>query len=117
MFDIGPEKLLIIFGAVMLFLGPKEIPAAARTVSKLMRQLRSVQDTLKSELSSVMQIPTDLISGTRLDSQPASSRPAIREPDEYEPDDDYDDVNVDVESREIVDESEPGFGPGPTSFS
>jgi Sec-independent protein translocase protein TatA len=53
MFDIGPDKLAVIFGAALLFLGPKELPALARKIGELRRQLRTMQDTLRSELSSM----------------------------------------------------------------
>jgi Sec-independent protein translocase protein TatA len=54
MFDLGPEKIMVILAAVCLFVGPKEIPAAARKIGAVMRQLRSWQDTLRAEVSSVL---------------------------------------------------------------
>jgi Sec-independent protein translocase protein TatA len=96
MFDIGPEKLLFIFAAVLLFLGPKEIPAAARTLGKFRQQLRSVQDTLRTELSSVLEVPSSSTSTTKPPAEPAST---------------------DVESRSIVEVNDSGFEPGPTSFN
>ena len=56
MFDVGPEKILVILAAVCLFVGPKEIPAAARKIGAVMRQLRSWQDTLRAEVSSALAI-------------------------------------------------------------
>ena len=60
MFDIGPEKLAIIFGAVLLFLGPKELPALARKIDELRRQLRSFQETLRSEVNRMTDLTTNL---------------------------------------------------------
>ena len=54
MFDLGPEKIMVILAAVCLFVGPKEIPGAARKIGAVMRQLRSWQDTLRAEVSSVL---------------------------------------------------------------
>jgi Sec-independent protein translocase protein TatA len=56
MFDVGPEKIMVILAAVCLFVGPKEIPTAARKIGAVMRQLRSWQDTLRAEVSSVLAI-------------------------------------------------------------
>ena len=56
MFDLGPEKIMTILVAVCIFLGPKEIPAAARRIGAVTRQLRSWQDTLRAEVSSALSI-------------------------------------------------------------
>ena len=57
MFELGPDKLVIIVVAVLIFLGPKEIPAVVRTIRKWQRQVQSFRDTLKSELGSVLELP------------------------------------------------------------
>ena len=59
MFDIGPEKLLVLFAVVVVFLGPKEIPGVARTIGSWLRHLRSLQDTLRTELGSALALSTD----------------------------------------------------------
>jgi Tat protein translocase TatB subunit len=58
MFDIGPEKLLIILAVVFIVLGPKELPSAARRIGEAMRQLRSLQDRVRSELNAVIEPPS-----------------------------------------------------------
>jgi TatA/E family protein of Tat protein translocase len=40
MFDIGPEKLLIILAVALLVVGPKRIPEMARSLGRSMRALR-----------------------------------------------------------------------------
>jgi Tat protein translocase TatB subunit len=54
MFDLGPEKLLIILAVVFIVLGPKELPGAARKLGEVMHQLRSLQDRVRSELNSAL---------------------------------------------------------------
>ena len=61
MFDLGPEKIMTILVAVCIFLGPKEIPAAARRIGAVTRQLRSWQDTLRAEVSSALNIDDELL--------------------------------------------------------
>ena len=109
MFDIGPEKLMFIFAAVLLFLGPKEIPAAARTLGKFRQQLRSVQDTIRTELSSVLEVPSS--STTSSPSSPSTTATASTANPPAEP------PSGDVESRAIVELHDSGFEPGPTSFN
>ena len=57
MFDLGPDKLVIVAVVVMIFLGPKEIPAVIRTIRKWQRQVQSFRDTIKHELGSVLEPP------------------------------------------------------------
>jgi sec-independent protein translocase protein TatA len=40
MFDIGPEKLLIILAVALLVVGPKRIPEIARSLGRSMHSLR-----------------------------------------------------------------------------
>jgi sec-independent protein translocase protein TatB len=58
MFDLGPDKLVFILLAVLVFLGPKELPAIVRTIGKWRRQVRSFQDTLRTEIGSVFELPS-----------------------------------------------------------
>jgi sec-independent protein translocase protein TatB len=57
MFELGPDKLVFILLAVLVFLGPKELPAIVRTIGKWRRQVRSFQDTLRTEIGSVFELP------------------------------------------------------------
>ena len=40
MFDIGPDKLLIILAVALLVVGPKRIPEIARSLGRSMRAVR-----------------------------------------------------------------------------
>jgi Sec-independent protein translocase protein TatA len=73
MFELGPDKLVIIVVAVLIFLGPKEIPAAVRTLRKWQRQVQSFRDTIKSEIGSVLELPRGGQSTPR--QPPASGNP------------------------------------------
>ncbi len=94
MFELGPDKILIILAAAFIFLGPKELPAAARKIGAAMRQLRALQDTLSTEVGAALDVPTD------------SSAPAARS---SEPDADHTTSGTGAEA--------PGFPGGPSSFS
>jgi Sec-independent protein translocase protein TatA len=56
MFELGPDKLVFVLLAVLIFLGPKELPAMIRTISKWRRQVRSFQDTIRTEIGSVLDL-------------------------------------------------------------
>jgi Sec-independent protein translocase protein TatA len=73
MFDLGPDKILVILVALFIFLGPKELPAAARTIGEGMRKLRALQDTVRSELGAAIDVPTDHAAPAELPSEPDTS--------------------------------------------
>jgi TatA/E family protein of Tat protein translocase len=50
----APEILFILFVALLVF-GPQRLPEIGRQVGGAMRELRRMQDSVKSELHSVMQ--------------------------------------------------------------
>ena len=58
MFEIGPEKIMVILAVVLIFLSPKELPGAARKISAGKRKVRSLQEDLRAELGSVLELPT-----------------------------------------------------------
>ena len=50
MFELGPEKIMVLLAVAVIMLGPKELPTIARTLGTALRQVRSLQDTLRAEL-------------------------------------------------------------------
>jgi Sec-independent protein translocase protein TatA len=95
-FELGPEKLFLVLAAVFIFLGPKELPAAARKVGEMMRYLRSFQETLRTEVSGVLDPPHTVISG--------ANEPGAHDSDH------------DVPPAQELEHDEPGFV-GPSSFN
>jgi len=55
-FDLGPDKILMVLAVACICLGPKELPAAARRIGQIVRQVRSWQDQLRAELESVVHL-------------------------------------------------------------
>jgi sec-independent protein translocase protein TatA len=49
MFDIGPEKVLMILAVALVFLGPKKIPEVARSLGKGLREFRRAQSEVRDE--------------------------------------------------------------------
>ena len=54
MFDIGPEKILVVLVIALVFLGPERLPDMARQIGSAYRQLRGVQDTIHTEIRSAL---------------------------------------------------------------
>ncbi len=65
MFDIGPEKLLLILGIAMVILGPRKLPEMARSLGRGLREFRRASSGIRDELSDEER------------SQPGEARPAI----------------------------------------
>jgi len=49
-FDIGPEKLLIVLGLALIIFGPGKIPEMAKSMGKGLREFRKAQSDIREEL-------------------------------------------------------------------
>lgn len=86
--NLGAPEVVVILLVALLVFGPQKLPEVARQVGGAMRQLRQMQDTVKSELRTVMaeeeqqprysdrQRPPDTPPAP-----PAPATPALQEPD------------------------------------
>ncbi len=55
MFGIGLGEMLIIFLVALLAFGPEKLPSIARSIAKLLAQLRSAQNELRYTLMNAEQ--------------------------------------------------------------
>ena len=111
--NVGAPEVLVILLVALLVFGPHKLPEVARQVGGAMRELRRMQDSVKAELRTVMDV--DATAPTYSSPPPpppdstASAAPALEEPD-----------HTDVPTPHIEDDvtpSDAGFeGPG-GSFS
>jgi sec-independent protein translocase protein TatB len=60
-FDLSPEKLLLIGIIALLVLGPDRLPGAARSLGRLVHQLRAMSGNLQSEMSDALAEPRKII--------------------------------------------------------
>jgi Tat protein translocase TatB subunit len=49
-FDIGPEKLLMVLVIALIFLGPQKLPEIARSLGKGLREIRQAGQAARDEL-------------------------------------------------------------------
>jgi TatA/E family protein of Tat protein translocase len=104
--NLGPAEIIVILVVALVVFGPRRLPEVGRQVGGALRELRKVQDSVRSEINSVIND----------DDTAVRRRPPIRD---AEPDDDHDEPVVPDEPavppplRRLDD---PDHGP-PGSFS
>lgn len=52
--SIGPAEILVILVVALIVFGPKKLPEVGRQVGAAMRELRRMQDAVRSELDGVL---------------------------------------------------------------
>jgi sec-independent protein translocase protein TatA len=52
--NIGPAEILVVLVLALIVFGPKRLPEVGRQVGRAVRELRRMQDTMRSELDGVM---------------------------------------------------------------
>ena len=60
--QLGPAEILVVFVVALLVFGPKRLPEVGRQVGRGLRELRKVQETVRTELNEI--IHADESSGT-----------------------------------------------------
>jgi sec-independent protein translocase protein TatB len=61
-FNVGPEKLLLLFVIALLVLGPTKLPDAARQLGKALGEFRKVSGRLQDEVRDALADPKDALS-------------------------------------------------------
>jgi sec-independent protein translocase protein TatB len=61
-FNIGPEKLLLLFIIALIVLGPSKLPDAARSLGKALGEFRRVSGRLQNEVRDALADPKDALS-------------------------------------------------------
>lgn len=59
MFGVSFSELLVIMGAILIFLGPEKLPDAAITLGKIMGQLKRQSDAIRKEFYNSVYKPAD----------------------------------------------------------
>ncbi len=60
--QVGPAEILVIMVIALLVFGPKRLPEVGRQVGRGLRELKRLQDTVRSEINDV--IHSDEVAGT-----------------------------------------------------
>ncbi|MGQ9655538.1 MAG: Sec-independent protein translocase subunit TatA/TatB [Thermodesulfobacteriota bacterium] len=51
MFDLGFQEIIIVLAVALIFIGPKHLPAVARTLGRAMGELRRAGDELRAQIN------------------------------------------------------------------
>jgi sec-independent protein translocase protein TatB len=76
-FDLSPEKLLLIGVIALMVMGPDRLPKAARTLGRTLHQLRSLSGSLQTELNDALAEPRQALNDVVGDLGLPSSIPKI----------------------------------------
>jgi len=95
--SLGPAEILVVILVALLVFGPHRLPEVARQVGKGVRELRKLQETVRSELDGVLhgddepEPPTAEAAPETASPPPSSAvsipptRPAPRAPSRFRP--------------------------------
>lgn len=81
MFNIGPMELMLILLVALIVVGPKRLPEVGRTIGKSLREIRKVQDEVKS----TMRFDLDDEKPRARPAPRAATKPAVRPSASAEP--------------------------------
>jgi sec-independent protein translocase protein TatA len=72
LFDVGGQELIVIFFAILLFLGPKKLPELARALGKAKSEFNKASREFQDEIERAAQLP---------DSHSSSDAPKLQAPE------------------------------------
>jgi len=79
--NLGPLEILVVLVVALLVFGPKRLPEVGKQVGAALREIRKVQDTVRSEVNAVIQA-----SPAPRAAKPARLSQSQAEPDTADPD-------------------------------
>ncbi len=78
MLNFSPEKVLLLMVIALVVLGPNRLPAAAKSLGKMIGQLRQMTGNLQNEVSSALAEPKDALMGSVSDLGLGELRDSVR---------------------------------------
>jgi len=90
MFNIGPEKLMVVLLVALIVLGPDKLPNAARQIGRYLSDFRRISQGFQQELRSAIDMAADPVTSftEATPTDPPSAPAAATLPDEGPPPDD-----------------------------
>ena len=62
MFNVGPEKLMVVLLVALIVLGPDKLPNAARQIGRYLNEFRRISQGFQQELRSAIDMAADPVS-------------------------------------------------------
>jgi Tat protein translocase TatB subunit len=66
-FNLGPEKLMLIFVIALIVLGPDKLPQAARSMGRVVAEFRRISGGFQSEIRDALNDPKDALTAAVAD--------------------------------------------------
>lgn len=79
MLDLSPDKLLMLAVVALVVLGPNRLPGAARTLGRLLGQMRAMSSSFQSEVREALHDPEDALTSAISDFRPSQVRRNVRQ--------------------------------------
>lgn len=76
MLDLSPDKLMMLAVVALVVLGPNRLPQAARSMGRLLGQVRAMSSSLQSEVREALHDPEDAIGSALAEFRPGEFRPS-----------------------------------------
>lgn len=110
--NLGPGEILAVLLVALIVFGPKRLPEIGRQVGAAMRELRKMQESVRSELDQVMHpdITPEVTPSTNGDGAESASATTVDEPGHQTP------PRALLPGAEEPDDTNDGFA-GPSSFN
>lgn len=79
MLDLSPEKIFVLGIVALVVLGPNRLPQAARTLGRMLAQLRSMSASLQTEMRDALHEPNEAIGAAIAEFRPTQIRRSVRQ--------------------------------------
>ncbi len=79
MLDLSPDKLLMLAAVALMVLGPNRLPGAARTMGRVMGQLRAMSSSLHTEVRDALHEHDEGAAAALADFRPSQVRRTVRQ--------------------------------------
>lgn len=79
MLDLSPEKILVLGLLALVVLGPDRLPGAARTLGRIIGQLKTMSTGFQSQVQEALHEPADALGVSISDLRPGEIRRSVRD--------------------------------------
>jgi sec-independent protein translocase protein TatB len=76
--DLSPEKILVLGFIALIVLGPNRLPQAARSLGRILGQLRAMSATVESEVRHALHDPSEALNTAVSEFRPGQVRRSVR---------------------------------------
>ena len=79
MLDLSPEKIFLLGVIALVVLGPNRLPQAARSLGRMMAQLRRMSASFQAEVKDALAEPTEALNSAAKEFNPVEIRRTVRD--------------------------------------